>query len=707
MPPTSISPGFLEESTTSYTELESSGFKFYGHNNFRGYITKFEVTESINLFAGLDDLPFDLDLYLGPINRDTGDPFITLLDDTAILNSSTHLYDDPEQLFLQLKPGEYWLGIQYNRGITPTEEQRKTPFKWSLDTITFDKNATLSNDPLLPEQWHLFNSGFRVAIPIGSTQTTYVDEPIAAPNADIAAPEGWKLANDASDIIIAIIDQGIDTTHPDLITNLWTNPGEISGNGIDDDDNDYQDDIHGWNFIDNSPNLIANQKANHGTNVAGIVAAQGNNNLGVSGVAWNAQLMSLDTFAGQDGFEGTPDVEAIYYAVDNGAKVINMSLGGNIKQSPDEYLASLSSDAHQAAFQYAYDNDVFIAIAAGNEANEYANRNKWNNIGDLDTSTTSPALFSTLFGNIASVVASNALNRKSSFSNYGSDGTISAPGGDSNNIILGVENGQLIYGSTPATQILSTMPVGTGRVEDNYGYMAGTSQAAPVISGIAALIRAQDASITAPETLAILRAGAHQNSHLRPYVNQGYQANLYNSLSIAQDWKGPDTLTQIHQDIAPVLNLTALTDAQTMTGTLTLNRESDDDSMIGFYRVLDLDGTILDALGNPVRPGDANYQSLALSSNNLVDVLTNIVVDDDATQKQDYALSGNTNGVFLAPYAVSGDHTWFAWSAANSDGLDHIKVLDSNRFGLEDQAGADGDRDFNDIVMSFVSEQIL
>ena len=123
--------------------------------------------------------------------------------------------------------------------------------------------------------------------------------------------------------------------------------------------------------------------------------------------------------------------------------------------------------------------------------------------------------------------------------------------------------------------------------------------------------------------------------------------------------------------------------------------------------MLDTDGTVLDALGNGIQPGDANYQSVALNAGNLVDGLTNLEVNNKASSSLNYTLSGSTNGTYLAPYAITGDNIWFAWSEANSDGLEHFKVLDANRFGLEDQAGLNRDADFNDFVMSFASEQIL
>ena len=237
--------------------------------------------------------------------------------------------------------------------------------------------------------------------------------------------------------------------------------------------------------------------------------------------------------------------------------------------------------------------------------------------------------------------------------------------------------------------------------------MQGTSMASPVIAGMAGLIRAQNDEITALDTVAILRAGALKNPELKDVVNQGYQANLYGSLEIAQRWEGPDTLTGIGQDIAPVINLSSLTTAQTLSGSLELTRDASLDPVIGFYKVLDENGTIMDANGNALKPGDSNYQSVALNTNNLIEGLNNLELENDSSRSLDYSFKGSTNGFYLAPFAITADNTWFAWKEANSDGLDHFKVLGANKFGLDDQAGPDADKDFQDVVMNFTSSEII
>lgn len=664
--------------------------------------TTFSVSEKTNLFATLNQLQFDLDIYIGRINPNTGKPNEMTNGYPLSLNSSTNPGKESESIFSVLEEGDYWLGIVANAFPDDSIEAfENATFDWSLDGKTFDETRTLSDDPLLYDQWHLFDTGI-------TAPDSYIT--LSNQNVDIGAPEAWKLGFNA-DIPIAIIDQGVDINHPDLIDNLWTNPREIKGNGKDDDNNGYVDDIHGWNFVDNTPDVDPSN--GHGTHVAGTVGAKGNNGIGVSGVAWNTQLMTLDVFGGKERTSG--EIEAIRYAVDNGAKVINMSIGLSIKQSPTEFLKNPDNADYQEALQYAKDNDVFIAIAAANEGSQANKRNRYDGIGDLDEYTTFPAVYSQIFGNIVTVAALNAQSNLAEYSNYGQNASIIAPGGQGGDVILGQDiDGSYNYAKTDKTSILSTVPVGTGNVDNDgtvgtkkdYDYKSGTSMASPVIAGMAGLIRAENDEITALDTVAILRAGALKNAELKEVVNQGYQANLYQSLDIAQKWEGPDTLTGIGQDIAPVMNLSYLTTAQKLNGSLELTRDASLDTIIGFYQVLDVNGTIMDANGNALKPGDANYKSAALNAGNLIEDLNNLEVENDSSRSINYSLKGTTNGSYLAPFAITGDNTWFAWKEANSDGLDHFKVTGANQFSLDDQAGSNADRNFTDLIMQFKSSDI-
>ena len=467
----------------------------------------------------------------------------------------------------------------------------------------------------------------------------------------IDASQAWSVTTGDTNVVIAIVDDAIDLDHEDLANNIFTNWVEYHGTeGIDDDLNGYVDDIHGWDFAenDNDPNpVIASQ--DHGTHVAGCASAVTNNGMGVAAPGWKCKILPLKFSNDSNGSLSGDNAAAIIYAADMGADLTNNSYGGG------GY-----SNYFRDAFSYAYELGTLSLTSAGNSNEDEANY---------------PAAYPT----VLSVASTTTGDYKSSFSTYHLSVDISSPG----------------------SGIRSSVP------DNQYASFSGTSMASPVIAGMAALIRAQNESINARDTVAILRAGAVINSQLNSSVNQNYQANLYNSMILAQNWVGPDTLTGIDQEVAPVINLTALTDAQSLTGSLKLERDSSNDPVIGFYRVLDTSGTVLDALGNEVRPGDANYQSVALSPSNLTNNLDGLALENNSERSIDYSFKGISNGFYLAPYAVTSNNTWFAWSQANSDGQDHFKMLGSNQFGLDDQAGPDRDGDFTDVVMSFFSSEIF
>jgi subtilisin family serine protease len=265
---------------------------------------------------------------------------------------------------------------------------------------------------------------------------------------DPRAVEQWALQGDApmgidsawrqttgADVTVAIIDSGIDLGHPDLAPNLWTNAGEIAGNGVDDDGNGYVDDIHGYDFVENDGSP---QDANgHGTHVAGIVGARGGNGIGGAGVAWQARLMAVRVLDGQARGTTAGVADGIRYAVDNGARIVNLSLAGPTS-TPDL----------EAAVQYARARGVLIVAAAGNDG------------ADLAASPTYPAAYGE--DNVLGIAATTRDGGLSSVSDYGPGADIAAPG----------------------EQILSTA-LGGG-----YEWRTGTSMAAPEVAGALVLLAA-------------------------------------------------------------------------------------------------------------------------------------------------------------------------------------------------------------------------
>ena len=200
MPSTELSvfPGVLNE---FYYDLYSND------------VITFTVTEESNIYAILSDLGVDLDLYLGRLNSD-GSPEKWPNGRLKIFNSSTNGGTQDDVLFAKLPPGDYYYMI-----VNPLDRALEFPeslnYSFTIDAKTFDETTRLSDDTYLPQQWHLFNTGITIDGDLGIDGAQW----ISAPNADIGAPEAWKINTDASEIVIAIIDTGVDTSHPDLITN--------------------------------------------------------------------------------------------------------------------------------------------------------------------------------------------------------------------------------------------------------------------------------------------------------------------------------------------------------------------------------------------------------------------------------------------------------------------------------------------------------
>ena len=267
-------------------------------------------------------------------------------------------------------------------------------------------------------------------------------------------PETWDYIESlglnpggSKDVVVAVIDTGVDLMHIDLRDNIWRNVDEIPGNGIDDDGNGYIDDVNGWNFVANSNNPTDDN--GHGTHVSGIIGAQ-NNDFGTVGIAYNVQIMPLKAGNSSGYFNNSDIAEAITYAYMNGASVINMSFGG-------EAITLEVEEALRAAY-----TDCVLVASAGNDS-------KCNNLEHVNlhppvNNGTYPAALPYVIGVMS---ANQSLTKKSYFSNY--DDT------PNNNIEYEVY--------APGENIISTFP------NNKTLSMSGTSMAAPVVSGVAALLR--------------------------------------------------------------------------------------------------------------------------------------------------------------------------------------------------------------------------
>ena len=293
----------------------------------------------------------------------------------SYISESVNSGNTDEYIFALLSSGEYLLELKYKNSFI--REELPSKYKVSFDAKYLAKTMKLPNDPLFDSQWHLLNTG----------------QSLGLLDLDIRAPEAWKRQSASPNITVAVIDGGIDVEHPDLVNNIWSNQNEIPENGIDDDKNGFIDDLNGWNFVENTPSVIPSE---HGTHVAGIIGAEGNNNIGVSGLTWDVNMMSLDIFGDKTKYDSEDLFDAIHYAVDNGADVINMSIGYTVPFATLERFKQLSPDLYRGyidALNYAVDRGVTLITSAGND-----------NSDDLN-SLSLPAAFATEVPGFISVAA--------------------------------------------------------------------------------------------------------------------------------------------------------------------------------------------------------------------------------------------------------------------------------------------------------------
>ncbi|WP_432663363.1 S8 family serine peptidase [Wukongibacter baidiensis] len=304
---------------------------------------------------------------------------------------------------------------------------------------------------------------------------------------DTYYPQQWALGEDTGiasalestkgkDVLIAVIDTGIDTNHEDLLQNIWINENEVPGNGVDDDGNGYIDDVNGWNFNDATNTLYTegSSDSNHGTHIAGIIAATKDNEKGIAGSAPEAKIMPLKVF--DNGVAYTSDIiEAIEYAGDMGAKIVNCSWGG-FNENP----------ALREAIE---GNNMLFVCAAGNKGL------------NIEAFPLYPAAYNS--ENIISVASTNKDGNLSIFSNYG-------------------EN--LVQVAAPGEEILSTLP------GNNYGKMSGTSMAAPFVSAEAALIISTYENITLGEIKGKIIESSDKLPSLVGRVYEGNRINAKNAV---------------------------------------------------------------------------------------------------------------------------------------------------------------------------------
>jgi subtilisin family serine protease len=323
---------------------------------------------------------------------------------------------------------------------------------------------SIPNDPDFSKQWYLHNIG-----------QVFFENLSGSPDADIDAPEAWDIEKGNPDVVIAILSSGIDYTHPDLASKIWTNTDEIPNNGIDDDSNGFIDDIRGWDFVYNDSNVT--DGFGHGTMNAGVLGAVADNGIGIAGVGWDCTIMpmKISNESGQGTLQSIS--KGIRYAADNGADIISLNFGmGNFPMLKE-------------AINYAYSKGVFLCASAGT----FNSSNPW---------------YPAAYDNVTAVAITNQNDQRCTPDDWG-------PGNGSN-------YGDWVDIAAPGNLIYSTMPTYHVKLNDqgfqqNYDYgKHGLTYATPIVAGVAALLLSKDPSLTPDEIETLLCR------NVDPYISTEY-----------------------------------------------------------------------------------------------------------------------------------------------------------------------------------------
>ena len=367
--------------------------------------------------------------------------------------------------------------VEYNRTLKRATEKTAVPL--TMDMVKQLAPAAASSqfdDPLMSDQWNLVNNG-------DLRPTKFIK------GADVNVEKAWELSTGDPSIIVAILDEGVDISHPDLKASMWINEGEIWKSHEDNDGNGYAGDYHGYNFVNDNGVISVDTKSDtgHGSHVAGVIAAVNNNGTGISSIAGGngsepgVRIMSCQIFSGAYAGTVLDEVRAIKYAADNGAVILQCSWGYiSGAANPFDWTPQYSTDEEwetynvleKNALQYFIHNagspdgviDGGLAIFAG--GNESA----------------AAASYPGAYPDYVAVAATAGDFTPAVYSNYGPGTTISAPGGDQDYYWDYVDE---IYPVGAVGCILSTLPKHIS--PSGYGYMEGTSMACPHVSGVAAL----------------------------------------------------------------------------------------------------------------------------------------------------------------------------------------------------------------------------
>ncbi len=362
---------------------------------------------------------------------------------------------------------------------------RMDGLRW-IEPNQLKKVNRVPNDPQFNQQYSYINTGQPIQGVFG------------VPDADIDADEAWEISIGSNQTVVAIIDTGIDLTHPDLVQNLWVNAGEVAGDGIDNDGNGFVDDINGFDFgeQDGSPQDVEG----HGTAVAGVVGARGNNGIGVTGVNWSVSLMGLKIADAQGNLSTAAIVGAHDYATLMRQRGVNVVVSNNSYGAfaPEFYEELDTSQAEQAAIsRWIASGGIFVA-AAGNSGTD--NDSEFTNF---------PASYN--IPGVISVAASDNQDGIAGFSAFGAE-TVDL--------------------AAPGVSVYTTFVGGT------YGYINGTSFSSPTVAGAVALLKTVKPNASAVEIREALINSVDQLPAFQLRTRSGGRLNLARALEIIRT-EGP------------------------------------------------------------------------------------------------------------------------------------------------------------------------
>jgi len=342
----------------------------------------------------------------------------------------------------------------------PEVEYAEANTEISLEHEDGGRRHVHADDAMFFQQWGLFNNG----------------QNGGQAGADISAMRAWAVTKGSEQVVVAVLDSGVDYTHPDLINNIWTRPEIIKEYEDEDLTDGAVDDQHGFNVVEDNGDPMDDN--GHGTHCAGIIGAEGGNGLGIAGVNWNVKIMPL-RFMDGDGTGSTKDaIEAINYVIDR------KRAGVNVRIISASWGSTAKSRALEDVIRKAYDEGILFVAAAGNAGT------------DNDQTPHYPSSYN--LGNVISVAATNRNDQLTSFSNFGA---------------------KSVHIAAPGEEILSTW------LEHGFSEKKGTSMATPFVAGVAALVLSQNPKMSVDDLRAKLLKSVDLLPSLKGKVSSGGRIN--------------------------------------------------------------------------------------------------------------------------------------------------------------------------------------